>query len=226
MFSRQRARRDDARSVDERPTRCDPERDVAVRRTAAREDGRVAGFELGLHLRLLVGAGIDVPVRIDESRHRGHALGVDGPAARGGWRAGAPRKRSCPARTTIDPRSITVPLAPMMRALVIVRSCAESGADRPQRQAGQDRGVSCHQRVSLHLHSPGRGYHDVRVRAIRGVKVQGCDRNATTCLHGLPPGNESRVVIVTLPHALPRLAPGECRISAVSRADLFSVKRI
>src|SRR5262245_11928530 len=34
-----------------------------------------------------------------------------------------------PARTTIDPRSITVAFGPMMRALVIVTSCAESGAN-------------------------------------------------------------------------------------------------
>ena len=36
-----------------------------------------------------------------------------------------------PARTTIDPRSIAAPLAIMMRALVMVRSCAESDASAP-----------------------------------------------------------------------------------------------
>ena len=45
-----------------------PERDVAVRGAAAGEDRRVAGFELGLHLRLLVGSGVDVPVGVDEVR--------------------------------------------------------------------------------------------------------------------------------------------------------------
>ena len=33
-----------------------------------------------------------------------------------------------PPRTTIEPRSITVPLPTTMCAFVIVRSCAESGA--------------------------------------------------------------------------------------------------
>ena len=33
-----------------------------------------------------------------------------------------------PARTTIEPRSITVPLPTTIRAFVIVRSCAASGA--------------------------------------------------------------------------------------------------
>src|SRR5438874_11796484 len=34
-----------------------------------------------------------------------------------------------PARTTIDPRSMTPPLGPIMRALVIVRSCADKDAN-------------------------------------------------------------------------------------------------
>src|SRR4029453_7973635 len=37
-----------------------------------------AGFEQGLHLRLLVRSSVDVPVSIDEARHRAHALRVDG----------------------------------------------------------------------------------------------------------------------------------------------------
>src|SRR5438477_9589448 len=36
-----------------------------------------------------------------------------------------------PARTMIDPRSITAPLAPMIRALVIVRSCPGRDAIAP-----------------------------------------------------------------------------------------------
>src|SRR3989442_10638301 len=36
-----------------------------------------------------------------------------------------------PARTTIDPRSITEPLGPMILALAIVRSCAESDVSAP-----------------------------------------------------------------------------------------------
>src|SRR5690348_9176602 len=36
-----------------------------------------------------------------------------------------------PPRTTMDPRSITAALGPMMRTLVMVRSCAASGAVAP-----------------------------------------------------------------------------------------------
>ena len=120
--------RNDARAVDDALLDVIAERDVAVGRTAAGEDRRVAGFELRLHLRLLVGPGVDVPVRIDEPGHRRHALWrrSSGPPRRTARRP--PPTRSFRARTTIDPRSITVPLATMMRALVIVRSCAATRA--------------------------------------------------------------------------------------------------
>jgi hypothetical protein len=53
------------------------QRQVAVAGAAARQDRRVPGFELALHLRLLLGPRVDVPVRVDETRHRAHAARVD-----------------------------------------------------------------------------------------------------------------------------------------------------
>ena len=63
---------------------------------------------------------------LDESGHGRHALRVDGPAACGGRSSGA-IETIFPARTTIEPRSITVQFAPIIRAFVIVTSCAKRG---------------------------------------------------------------------------------------------------
>src|SRR5678815_2665812 len=51
--------------------------------------------------------------------------------------AGAPAAADTilPPRTTMDPRSMTVPLATTIRALVIVASCAYSESVRNSRQA-------------------------------------------------------------------------------------------
>src|SRR5438093_4851511 len=63
------------------------------------------------------------------------------PLASSTWPAGADGAPAAtdtifPPRTTIDPRSITVPLETMIRALVIVRSCADAGVSPPSsRQA-------------------------------------------------------------------------------------------
>ena len=91
-----------------------PERDVSFRRPASRQHGGVARFEQRLHLRLLVGSGIDVPMSIYKPWHGSHAFGIDGLAARGGRRAsrhgsvsvaaGAP---SAASGKTIDAKGMT-----------------------------------------------------------------------------------------------------------------------
>ncbi len=48
---------------------------VILGRAAARQDGRIAGFEHGL--RLIFIELIDVLVRVDVARHGSHALAVD-----------------------------------------------------------------------------------------------------------------------------------------------------
>ena len=67
-------------------------------------------------------------------------------------RAGAPAVTDSilPPRTTIEPRSMTVPLPTTMWAFVIVRSWAASGAPGAERQAGgqQRRSQSFHVFVS------------------------------------------------------------------------------
>ena len=59
---------------------------VILGSAAGRKDGRVAGFEQRLHLLLI--EPIDVLVRIDVARHRGHAFGIDHPKTSGIGRAG------------------------------------------------------------------------------------------------------------------------------------------
>src|SRR4029450_9498166 len=70
-------RRNNARAVEF--TFVDPvsERDVAVARPAAGQDRRVPCFEKRLHLRLLIGACVDVLVAVDEAGHGAHALGIN-----------------------------------------------------------------------------------------------------------------------------------------------------
>ena len=88
---------DDARSVDDALFDMVPQRQVSLSRTASGQDGRISGFQKLLHLRLLVGSGIDMPVGIDIPGHGGHAFGVDdlqplcirGARARGNNLAGA-----------------------------------------------------------------------------------------------------------------------------------------
>ena len=142
----QALRRNDARTVDLAGLDVLAQRDVAVAGAAAGENRRVAGLELALHLRLLLGPGVDVPVRVDEARHRAHALGVDDLAARAARGAPAATDTILPPRTTIEPRSMTVPLPTTMRALVIVRSCAAAGAAAPSTkpQSQQRRSDSVH----------------------------------------------------------------------------------
>ena len=79
----QRAGRDNAWPIDLALLDMIPKRDVSFCRSASGKDRRIAGFELSLHLRLLVRSGIDVPVRIDKTWHCRHALCIDGLATRG-----------------------------------------------------------------------------------------------------------------------------------------------
>ena len=91
----QRPGRDDARPVDDALVDVIAQRDVAFRGSAAGQHRGVAGFEQRLHLRLFVGAGVDVAVGVDEAGHGGHAFGVDlfsGPAC---WPRPPPRRRFC-----------------------------------------------------------------------------------------------------------------------------------
>src|SRR5207253_2616162 len=52
-----------------------------------------------------------------------------------------------PPRTTIDPRSITVPLATMIRALVIVRSCADARVSAAVLSCFPSQRVECEQKA-------------------------------------------------------------------------------
>src|SRR4030095_10066100 len=54
-----------------------PERNVSFCGAASRQEGRVACFEQRLHLCLLVGSGVDMPVCIDEPGHSRHAFPID-----------------------------------------------------------------------------------------------------------------------------------------------------
>ena len=170
----QDARRDDARSVDEAGLDVIPERDVAVGRTAAGQDGRVAGLELSLHLRLLVGSGIDVAVRIDEPGHRRHPFGVDGPAAGGGRPARRHRhdlSRTDHDRSAFDDGAVGAD-DPGIGDREVLRG---ERRQRTERQTSDDRRVQVHQGVSFHLHSPNRvrreehrGRSDGRVQNANG----------------------------------------------------------
>src|SRR5262249_42107003 len=124
-----------------------PESDVSFGRTASGKDRRVAGFEKCLHLGLLVGSGIDVPVSVNEPGHRRHALGIDGRTTRGGqpaWRHRNDFARAYHNRPAIYYRSISDNDASISDRKVLCRE----GRKCPEHQAGKYR-----QRVSFHAGS-------------------------------------------------------------------------
>ena len=117
--------------------------DVAVAGAAAREDRRIAGLELALHLRLLLGPRVDVPVRVDETGHRAHALRVDDLAARARRRAGRHRNDLAAAhddRAALDDRAVADDDAGIRDREVLRRE--RRGARRaPSRRRGATKSV-------------------------------------------------------------------------------------
>ena len=69
--------RDDSRPVDLTTFNPIAQDDVAISRPTPGQNRRVTRFELGLHFLAFIGARVDVPVGVDESRHRGQTVCVD-----------------------------------------------------------------------------------------------------------------------------------------------------
>ena len=76
------------------------EREIAFGRTAAGEHGRVSGVEQLLHLLFLIRPGVDVAMRINETRHRRQAPRVD--CLHSGHIGRTGRHRSNPAAANHD----------------------------------------------------------------------------------------------------------------------------
>src|SRR5262249_43901762 len=99
-----------ARPLDETFLDVVSKRDVSFCRTATRQHRRITCIEQFLHLLLLIRAGIDVPMAIDETRHRRHSMHIDRLPPVRVRTAGADRNQ-LPAtnddRTAIDHGSIT-----------------------------------------------------------------------------------------------------------------------
>src|SRR5262249_4664117 len=103
------ARRDDSRSLDDAFVDVIPQREVTLGRTAAGENRRVAGVEQRLHLLLLVRAGVDVPMRVDEAGTRGQTTAVDRLAAAAARRARSGARDAASAHedeTLVDDRAV------------------------------------------------------------------------------------------------------------------------
>jgi hypothetical protein len=61
--------------------------DVSIGWAASGQNGGVTGFKKGLHLLLLLWAGVDVPMGVNKPGHRSHTASIhDGPAC-SAWRS-------------------------------------------------------------------------------------------------------------------------------------------
>src|SRR4029450_7725200 len=136
------AGRNDARSLDDAFLDMVPEGQISFCGSTARQDRRVAGVEKLLHLLLLIGTGVDVPMGIDESRQGSGAARIDGLQSgniRGAGRDGNDPSPSDDDRSLIDPRAVANNNPYVRDREVLPRKTRDSGEARCPRDQDEDK---------------------------------------------------------------------------------------